>query len=178
MTFNCACFPACFFPSLLLFICFSLSYLFLYIRAGRVRVFFSVLAISMSLSRFSFHPPFLSLSPRSIPFSFPHPGHSISFFPLSFSFPLSSDGPEDFPSNSPSTPFAPLYYIHLPTSIRIPVACYIMAYQLFCQFPVRTPDEWDFFLRFFYQFVRALLKLSGRPSRFRRRTITHQPTVI
>lgn len=36
--------------------------------------------------------------------------------------------------------------LYSPTSIRIPVACYIMAYQLFCQFPVRAPDEWDFFL--------------------------------
>lgn len=51
------------------------------------------------------------------------------------------------------------------TSIRIPVACYIMAYQLFCQFPVRAPDEWDFFLCFFYYFARAALKLSGSDPR-------------
>lgn len=41
------------------------------------------------------------------------------------------------------------HLVYPPVSIRIAVACYIMAYQLFCQFPVRAPDEWDFFLCFF-----------------------------
>lgn len=95
------------------------------------------------------------LDPRSaVTFSLAVPSVislSLSLFPTvspslilaSLSFSLSTGKPETFP-RIPLRRHSHLLYS--PTAIRIPVACYIMAYQLFCQFPVRAPDEWDFFL--------------------------------
>lgn len=115
-------------------------------RPSRIReYFFPSSPFSPSLSR----PP--CSSRRSFFYLYSSCSLSSPFLLLSVS--LSFSRPETFPQ-TPLRRHSRLVYP--PTSIRIPVACYIMAYQLFCQFPVRAPDEWDFFLCFFYYFTRAV----------------------
>lgn len=121
--------------------------LFLPLRAASsiafANVFFSARAVSPSLSRLSLaFLFFMSPSPVHLSYFSPAPPP-----PLCLCLSLA----ETFPQ-TPLRRHSRLVYP--PTSIRIPVACYIMAYQLFCQFPVRASNEWDFFLCFFHYFAR------------------------
>lgn len=150
MTFYCACFPL---PSL---------------RAGP-----SPKNIYVYIFFFPFHHHFTSTYLLTLS------GHMtlLLFCPFSLFVPFSS--------NRPRTLYvlklAPLrsysHSVYPSTTIRIPVACYIIAYQLFCQFLLRVPNEWDFFLCFFYYFVHAVLELLV-PTETAVSFKTARPTVI